>query len=184
MRHQPVVDAEVPRDHLRSHNRIVRRRSAPPRTTNNLRKLHALYHHRASARGWFGQGLLARENRGIKFTSKHVRRHPARVPLDPLHTYMFSAISGAKGSTVSLRPSHPDLCAELKVWLSLSATPQEGPWHQARHYEVKLTTASSDASTIQYGGMVSLPNGPFSMGGSSRPTSYPGLYTVKTCSRY
>jgi len=118
-----------------------------------------------------------------KIAGKCISMSVAIRPASLWSHFMISAISGAKDSTVSLR-SHRDLCAELKVWLSLSATSQEGPWHQARHYEVKLTTASSDASTIQYGGMVSLPNGPFSMGGSSRPTSYPGLYTVKTCSRY
>ena len=44
------------------------------------------------------------------------------------------------------------------------ATSQEGPWYKAHHYEVKLTTASSDASPNQYGDVVSLPPGQFSVG--------------------
>lgn len=59
----------------------------------------------------------------------------------------------------------PDLGAELGIWLSLSAKSQEGRWYRSRHYDLTLTKASSNPSSNQYGGVVSLPRGLLSTGG-------------------
>ena len=78
--------------------------------------------------------------------------------------YMFTAISKANGRAIRLE-THADLRAELEIWLGLSTTSQEGPWYKEKHYEVTITTASSDASSNQHGGVVGLPEGEFSTGG-------------------
>lgn len=76
----------------------------------------------------------------------------------------IAAIKKAKGRVIQLKDKH-DLRAELRVWLNLSSIAQEGPWCKARHHDVSITTASSDVSSNQYGGEVSLPSRPFSAGG-------------------
>ena len=78
--------------------------------------------------------------------------------------YMFAALKRASGTSIRLRDK-PDLVAELSRWLQLSSTSQEGPWFKARHFKLTLTQGSSDASSTQYGGVVALPHGPFTVGG-------------------
>ena len=44
-------------------------------------------------------------------------------------TTMFGAIAKANGREIHLS-NKPDLCADLNIWRSLSATAQEGPWNK------------------------------------------------------
>ena len=124
---------------------------------DKLRKLHALIEQALAA----GSITVTRLE---KIAGKCVSMSVAIRPASLWTHYMFAAINRAKGPVIHLG-SRPDLCAELRIWLDLSTTSQEGPWYKARHYEVALTAGSSDASSNQYGGVVSLPRGQFSAGG-------------------
>ena len=124
---------------------------------DKLRKLHALIETTLAA----GKVTVTRLE---KIAGKCVSMSVAIRPASLWTHYMFAAIARATGRVIDLGPL-PDLRAELRTWLGLSATSQEGPWYKARHYAVKLTQASSDASSNQYGGVVSLPRGQFSVGG-------------------
>ena len=89
------------------------------------------------------------------------------VPIRPASArthFMFAAIAKAEGRAIQ-RDSTPDLRAELRAWLSLSSTSQEGPWYKARHFASRVTLAASDASSNQWDGVVSMPWGRFSAGG-------------------
>lgn len=99
-----------------------------------------------------------------KIAGKCVSMSVAIRPASLWTHYMFAAIKNAKGTSIQLA-NKPDLRAELRKWLELSSTSQEGPWFKARHYHLELTRASSDASSNQYGGVVSLPQETFEVGG-------------------
>ena len=84
-----------------------------------------------------------------KRVSMSVAIHPAS-----LWTHLiFAAIAKAKGRAIQL-DSGPDLREELRTWLSVSSTSQEGPWYKARRLESRATVAVSDASSNQWGGVV------------------------------
>ena len=124
---------------------------------DKLRKLHVLI-------------SAALENRTItdqtmeKIEGKYVSMSVAIRPASLWTHFMFAAIAKAKGRAIQL-DSRPELPEELRTWLSLSSTSQEGPWYKARHFESQATVAASDGSWNQWGGVASTPWGEFSAGG-------------------
>ena len=126
---------------------------------DKLHKLHALIS-KVLADGSVSVRMLE------KIVGKCVSMSVAIRPASLWTHYMFAAIKKAKSRVVQLKDKH-DLRAELRVWLKLSSTSQEEPWYKSRHYDVSVTTASSDASSN--GGVVSLPSGRFSAGGGFPP---------------
>ena len=78
--------------------------------------------------------------------------------------HFFAAIAKAKGREIELCKT-PDLRAELGIWLDLSATSQEGPWYKPRHFAPQIAVAASDASSNQWGCVVSMAGGEFSASG-------------------
>ena len=65
--------------------------------------------------------------------------------------------------------SSADLVGELKQWLSITATSQEGPWQRARHFAAAQTKGLSDASPVALGGVVNTTSGAFPAGGVFPP---------------
>ena len=123
---------------------------------DELQKLHALIQ---AVLEQVAHHADAGENRG-KCVSMSVAIRPASM-----WTHcMYAAIAKANGRKIHVS-SKPDLCAELNIWRSLSATAQEGLWYKPRHYASQVTVAASDASSNQWGGVVSMPGGEFSAGG-------------------
>ena len=86
---------------------------------------------------------------------------------------MFAVIADLEKSglcTVDLtQDSRADLLGELRQWLSITATSQEGPWQRARHFSAALTKGSSDASSVAWGGVVNTASGTFPAGGVFPP---------------
>lgn len=86
---------------------------------------------------------------------------------------MFAVLAALEKSGMSVvyleRPSNADLVGELKQWLGLTATSQEGPWQRARHFSASITKGSSDASSVAWGGVVNTATGPFPAGGVFPP---------------
>ena len=124
---------------------------------DKLQKLHALI------QAVLEQGSLTvqmLEKIAGKCISMSVAIRPASLWIH----YMFAAIAKANGREIHLS-SKPDPCAELNIWRSLSATAQEGLWYKPRHYASQVTVAAADASSNQWGGVVSMPGGEFSAGG-------------------
>ena len=62
-----------------------------------------------------------------KIAGKCVSMSVAILPASLWTHFMFPTIAKAKGRAIQL-VNKPDLRAELKTWLSLSSTSQEGPW--------------------------------------------------------
>ena len=78
--------------------------------------------------------------------------------------HMFAAIAKANGREIELCKT-PDLRTELRIWLDLSATSQEGLRYKPPHFTSQITVAASNASSNQWGRVVSMPGGEFSAGG-------------------
>ena len=68
-----------------------------------------------------------------KIAGKCVSMPVAIRPASLCTHYMLAAIAKANGWEIHLS-SKPDLCTELNIWRSLSATAQEGPWYKPRQY--------------------------------------------------
>ena len=86
---------------------------------------------------------------------------------------MFAVLTELEKSSLCIvdltQDSRADQLSEFKLWLNLSATSQEGPWQEARHFVAALTKGLSDASSVAWGWVVNTASGTFPAGGVFRP---------------
>ena len=101
---------------------------------DKLQKLHALI------QAVLEQGSLTVQMLE-KIADKRVSTSVAIRPASLWTHHMFAAIAKANGREIHLS-NKPDLCAEINIWRSLSATAQESPRYKPRHYASRVTVAA------------------------------------------
>lgn len=103
-----------------------------------LQNLHTLIH-----------AALEHDSLNVKMSKtiagKSVSMSVAIRPSSLWTHYMLAAISKTNGRAVQLSRK-PGLLAELNIYFNLSATSQDGPWYQPRHYAAQFTVTVADAS--------------------------------------
>ena len=81
---------------------------------------------------------------------------------------MFAAISAMEKSGRSevllALDSNADLRGEMEHWQRITTTTHEGPWQKVRHFNARLTSGASDASSPAWGGVVYAVDPPFMAG--------------------
>ena len=144
---------------------------------HKLQKSHAFIH------AVMEHGSLTVQTSEI-VAGKSVSMSIAIRPASLCTRYVFEAIAKTNGRAIQLNSKH-DMCAGVSIWRRLPATLQEGPWYEPRHYASQATVSASDASSNQWGGVVSMTAGEFFVGGGFLTSGYLGTSpeVLTACSR-